>query len=78
MSRICRLTALAVLVSSPVAAAPLNFQDILQQFNLVVLGDATNSSEVEGRTYVGGNLSGTSNYWIGGSRARRPRRTMRR
>ena len=31
MSRICRLTALAVLVSSPVAAAPLNFQDILQQ-----------------------------------------------
>ncbi|KFI32234.1 hypothetical protein CN97_06360 [Haematobacter massiliensis] len=58
-----------MLVSSPVAAAPLNFQDILQQFNLVVLGDATNSSEVEGRTYVGGNLSGTSNYWIGGSRA---------
>ncbi|OWJ80607.1 collagen-binding domain-containing protein [Haematobacter genomosp. 1] len=67
MSKICGFTALAMLVSGPVVAAPLNFQDILQQFNLVVLGNATNSSEVEGRTYVGGNLSGTSNYWIGGS-----------
>ncbi|KFI34279.1 hypothetical protein CG51_04140 [Haematobacter missouriensis] len=69
MSKIFGFTALAMLVSGPVVAAPLSFQDILQQFNLVVLGDATSDSEVEGRSYVAGNLSGTSNYWIGGSHA---------
>ena len=38
---------------------------ILREWNLVVLGDLTSSSEVEGRTFVGGNLSGnSSNYNI--------------
>ena len=39
--------------------------DVLREWNLVVLGDLTSSSEVEGRTFVGGNLSGnSSNYNI--------------
>lgn len=39
--------------------------DALREWNLVVLGDLTSSSEVEGRTFVGGNLSGnSSNYNI--------------
>ena len=37
--------------------------DILNQFNLVVLGDATSTSEVEGRSYIGGDLVG-GNYAI--------------
>ncbi|MDQ1230015.1 choice-of-anchor A family protein [Sphingomonas sp. SORGH_AS_0879] len=39
--------------------------DALKEWNLIVLGDLTSSSEVEGRTFVGGNLSGnSSNYQI--------------
>lgn len=39
--------------------------DVLRTWNLVVLGDLTSSSEVEGRTFVGGNLDGSaSNYQI--------------
>ncbi len=38
---------------------------MLRTWNLVVLGDLTSSSEVEGRTFVGGNLDGNaSNYQI--------------
>lgn len=39
--------------------------DVLRTYNLVVLGDLTSSSEVEGRTFVGGDLNGnSSNYQI--------------
>ncbi|GGC10339.1 hypothetical protein GCM10011494_31280 [Novosphingobium endophyticum] len=39
--------------------------DVLRTWNLVVLGDLTSTSEVEGRTFVGGNLEGNaSNYQI--------------
>jgi choice-of-anchor A domain-containing protein len=39
--------------------------DVLRTWNLVVLGDLNSSSEVEGRTFVGGNLNGnSSNYQI--------------
>ncbi|MEN7536269.1 choice-of-anchor A family protein [Aurantiacibacter flavus] len=39
--------------------------EVLREWNLVVLGDLASSSEVEGRTFVGGNLSGNaSNYNI--------------
>jgi choice-of-anchor A domain-containing protein len=42
--------------------------DVLRTWNLVVLGDLTSSSEVEGRTFVGGNLDGNaSNYQISSS-----------
>lgn len=37
----------------------------LSEWNLIVLGNLTSSSEVEGRTFVGGNLTGnSSNYNI--------------
>ena len=39
--------------------------DALREWNLVVLGNLESSSEVEGRTFVGGNLGGnSSNYGI--------------
>lgn len=39
--------------------------DALREWNLVVLGNLDSSSEVEGRTFVGGNLTGnSSNYGI--------------
>nr|WP_246204884.1 choice-of-anchor A family protein [Altericroceibacterium indicum] len=39
--------------------------DVLKTWNLVVLGNLNSSSEVEGRTFVGGNLTGnSSNYNI--------------
>ncbi|WP_226637347.1 choice-of-anchor A family protein [Novosphingobium profundi] len=42
--------------------------DILRTWNLVVLGDLDSTSEVEGKTWVGGNLTGSSsNYQISGS-----------
>lgn len=53
------LISTAVLADVPVGT------DVLREWNLVVLGDLVSSSEVEGRTFVGGNLSGTSsNYNI--------------
>ena len=46
------------LMSSPIFAMPLTAQEILKEFNLVVLGDANSTSHVDGRSYVAGNLSG--------------------
>ena len=43
---------------SPAHAQSLDGQSILQQFNLVTLGDASIHSHVDGRSYVGGNLIG--------------------
>lgn len=38
--------------------------DAMRQYNLIVLKDLKSNSEVEGRTFVGGNLSGnSSNYF---------------
>ncbi len=61
-------TLLAVLAAGSATAAwagtPTGL-DVLREWNLVVLGDLQSSSEVEGRTFVGGNLSGnSSNYNI--------------
>ena len=48
------------------AASPMTASEILNQFNVVVFGNASSTSSVEGRTYIGGNLSGgdytTRNY----------------
>jgi len=55
------LAALCALATQPALAAltaPLTAQEILQQFNLVVLDDASSSSHVDGRSYVGGNVTG--------------------
>ncbi|MCW3838014.1 choice-of-anchor A family protein [Sphingomonas canadensis] len=57
----------AALLAMPASAGPLVMNtDALRTWNLVVLGDLESSSEVEGRTFVGGNLNGnSSNYQIG-------------
>lgn len=53
------VAALAVgLPAGRAAAGPLN------SYNLTVLGNLDSNSEVQGTTFVGGNLSGTSNYGI--------------
>lgn len=60
-------TLAAALGASPLLADPgmIAGTDVLRTWNLVVLGDLTSSSEVEGRTFVGGNLDGnSSNYQI--------------
>ncbi|KPL69737.1 glycosyl transferase family 1 [Erythrobacter sp. SG61-1L] len=57
--------AAAFAVSIPAFASTPTGTDILSEWNLVVLGDLVSSSEVEGRTFVGGDLSGnSSNYNI--------------
>lgn len=65
-----RLTTAAALFLAPIAAHA-SAQDGLQAmktYNLITLGDLNSSSEVEGRTFVGGNLSGnSSNYFIKGN-----------
>lgn len=63
-----RMIALAAALALPchalAASTPVGI-DALKVYNLVVLGDLTSSSEVEGRTFVGGNLTGnSSNYQI--------------
>jgi choice-of-anchor A domain-containing protein len=45
-------------VSCPVFAESLSAGQVLHQFNLVVIDNATSSSEVDGRSFIGGNLSG--------------------
>ncbi|WP_417067169.1 collagen-binding domain-containing protein [Niveibacterium terrae] len=52
------LLCLLALIAAPVWAMPLNALEILQQFNLVVLGDATSSSHVHGRSYIEGDALG--------------------
>ena len=67
-TRILLLAAIvAAAVTSPLFAQSGSIKgiDALREWNLVVLGNLESSSEVEGRTFVGGNLSGnSSNYGI--------------
>jgi choice-of-anchor A domain-containing protein len=47
------------------AASTIEGVDALKEWNLIVFNDLRSSSEVEGRTFVGGNLSGnSSNYQV--------------
>ena len=65
-SRLTLAVALATCaIAVPAFASTPTGTDILREWNLVVLGDLVSSSEVEGRTFVGGDLSGnSSNYNI--------------
>lgn len=57
----------AALIGSSVtfASSMVAGTDVLRTYNLVVLGDLTSSSEVQGRTFVGGDLNGnSSNYQV--------------
>ncbi len=61
---IATLAALALPFNAMAASTPVGI-DALKVYNLIVLGNLTSSSEVEGRTFVGGNLTGnSSNYQI--------------
>jgi len=58
-------TVAALTLSVPVIAQELLIgTDALREWNLIVLGDLQSSSEVEGRTFVGGNLTGTSSNYV--------------
>lgn len=64
ISRIVLATG-AISIAVPVAASDVAGLDILREWNLVVLGDLDSTSEVEGRTFVSGDLNGqSSNYNI--------------
>ncbi|EGD60080.1 hypothetical protein Y88_1954 [Novosphingobium nitrogenifigens DSM 19370] len=61
------LAAVSIAVPAWASSEPSGL-DALRTYNLVVLGNLTSSSEVEGRTFVGGNLTGnSSNYLISSS-----------
>jgi len=55
-------TAMLAATTLGAARCSANLIDPLSQFDLIVLGNLTTSSEVEGAAFVGGNLTGTSNY----------------
>jgi hypothetical protein len=58
MVRTCIALAAATLFAGAAQAAPLTATEMLQQFNMVVTGNVTSTSHVDGRSYVGGNVSG--------------------
>jgi len=58
--------ALFMLSATPSSAALLAGTDALKEWNLIVFNNVTSSSEVEGRSFIGGDLNGnSSNYNIG-------------
>ena len=58
MVRTCVALAASTLFAGVAHAAPLTADEMLKQFNVVVKGDMTSTSHVDGRTYVAGNLQG--------------------
>ncbi|MES2988612.1 MAG: choice-of-anchor A family protein [Pseudomonadota bacterium] len=59
------VSAAMLCVTAMPASAQIAGIDAMKEWNLIVLGDLQSSSEVEGRTFVGGNLTGnSSNYQI--------------
>lgn len=52
------IVASSLVFSAEMACASLTAVETLNQFNLVVLGNANSSSHVDGRSYVGGDLTG--------------------
>lgn len=53
-------TATFVVLTPAAQAASLNAADVLRLSNAATAGDLVSSREIEGRTYVGGNLSGNT------------------
>jgi choice-of-anchor A domain-containing protein len=54
----------AGLVMAGEARAATTAYDLLDQFNAIVFGDFANNADVEGRTIVGGNLTGGASFYI--------------
>ncbi len=65
------IAAIGAIASASPALADANVGlQVMREYNLTVLGNLKSSSEVEGRTFVGGNLTGnSSNYFIKGNKA---------
>ncbi len=61
------LLAATLFVSAPALAAGSAADAIqaMKELNLIVLGDVAMSQEVEGKTFIGGNLSGGGQFGIG-------------
>lgn len=57
------LTLLGSLTAAQAGAAPLEALDILRQFNVITSGDFATNSDVEGRTVIGGNLTGGATFY---------------
>jgi len=67
MARTFALTAIAaaaMFTSSAHAVNPLSAKEIFTQFNVVTLGNLTSTQHVDGRTYVGGALTGAQNVVV--------------
>lgn len=65
MTRLATLTAAALTagaIATGAIAAPMTTQDVLSQFNLVTFGNVSGTSQVEGRSLIGGNL--TSSWMV--------------
>lgn len=62
------IAAVSAIAASPAAAATLGDPNlglqVMREYNLVVLGNLNSSSNVEGRTFVGGNLTGNSSDYF--------------
>ena len=56
------LATLAVISGAPARAGTLSAGDMFSQFNAVIFGDFTSTSDVEGRTVIGGNLTGGATF----------------
>jgi len=53
----------ALLTVSTAYAGPTTPSDLMNSYNLIVFGNLTNNSQhVDGKTYVGGNVSGSGDY----------------
>lgn len=64
----CAAALLLATSSVSAFATPQQGLEAMKAWNLITLGDLASSSEVEGRTFVGGTLSGnSSNYFIHGN-----------
>ena len=48
------------LAVAPANAASLSAAEFLNEFNLIVFGDAVLGQDIEGRAYIGGNVTGNS------------------
>lgn len=57
------LGALMLVVSGTSQAAPLTASQILGNFNAVVFGDFTTTSDVEGRAVIGGDMTGGATFY---------------
>ncbi len=56
--KISAFTLLTLVAAQAGAAAPLTAQEVLNQFNLVTLGNAVSTSHVDGRSFIGGTVIG--------------------